>query len=366
MGETIFNPNVAIHPGKTLQDTLDAIGMSQTELAGRTGLTPKTINEIAQGKSSVTPETAIRLSAVFGMSVSFWNNLQRNYQETLTRLEVEKKLSHELVNLKKFSCYVELARWGYVKKSNDAREKIMNLLNFFGVSSLDLVPKIQAVAFRKSNQKNLSHESLAAWLRCGELEAQKIQTKEFDKNKLVNSLEELRRLTMQHPKIFEPKMEEICALFGVAVVFVPYFRNTSVNGATRWVNDKAIVQLSLRGSYSDIFWFTFFHELAHVFKHGKTDQFVEFENGKHLDLIEKEKEADEFATNTLIPKNEYASFLQREEFSHESVISFANAINISQCIVAGRLAHDYSDWKQWARLRNRRFASLIPSQVFNR
>ena len=79
MGETIFNPNVAIHPGKTLQDTLDAIGMSQTELAGRTGLTPKTINEIAQGKSSVTPETAIRLSAVFGMSVSFWNNYKPTY-----------------------------------------------------------------------------------------------------------------------------------------------------------------------------------------------------------------------------------------------------------------------------------------------
>mgnify|MGYP001599434005 CR=1 FL=1 len=353
MGETTFNPNVAIHPGKTLQETLEAVGMSQAELAERTGLTPKTINEIVQGKSSVTPETAIKLSAVFGMSVAFWNNLQRNYQETLARLEVEKKLSHELVNLRKFFCYVELAKWGYVKKTNVDQEKIMNLLNFFGVSSLNLVPKIQAAAFRKSNQKNLSHESLAAWLRCGELEAQKIQTREFDKNKLIDSLAELRGLTRQNPAVFEHKMVELCASFGVAVVFVPYFKNTFVNGATRWVNDKAIVQLSLRGNYSDIFWFTFFHELAHVFKHGKTDQFVEFEDGKHLDSIEKEKEADEFATNTLIPRNEYANFRQKNDFSYGSVTNFANAINISQGIVAGRLSHDYSDWKQWARIRNR-------------
>lgn len=353
MGETTFNPNVAIHPGKTLQETLEAVGMSQTELAERTGLTPKTINEIVQGKSSVTPETAIKLSAVFGMSVAFWNNLQRNYQETLARLEVEKKLFHELVNLRKFSCYIELAKWGYVKKTNVPREKIMSLLNFFGVSSLDLVPKIQAVAFRKSNQKSLSHESLAAWLRCGELGAQKIQTKEFDKNKLINSLEGLRGLTRRNPDVFEHKMVELCASFGVAVVFVPYFKNTFVNGATRWVNDKAIVQLSLRGNYSDIFWFTFFHELAHVFKHGKTDQFVEFEDGEHVDLIEKEKEADEFATNTLIPRNEYANFRQKNDFSYGSVTNFADAINISQGIVAGRLSHDYNDWKQWARLRNR-------------
>ena len=160
-------------------------------------------------------------------------------------------------------------------------------------------------------------------------------------------------MTRQNPAVFEHKMVELCASFGVAVVFVPYFKNTFVNGATRWVNDKAIVQLSLRGNYSDIFWFTFFHELAHVFKHGKTDQFVEFEDGKHLDSIEKEKEADEFATNTLIPRNEYANFRQKNDFSYGSVTNFANAINISQGIVAGRLSHDYSDWKQWARIRNR-------------
>lgn len=298
-----YNPDIAIHPGETLQDILSTLNMPQKDLAKRTGLTPKTINEIIQGKNSISPETAIKLAGVFGMSATFWNNLERNYKETVTRLKADAELEKEQSYLQEFKCYTELAKWNYVSKTINKKEKIINLLNFFGVSSLRLVHKIQPIAFRKTKQQNISSESLAAWLRCGELDAQKINTQAFDKEKLVSSLEQLRRLTTKKEDFPQKQLVEICATFGVAVTFIPYFKNTHVNGATKWLNsDKAMIQLSLRGKYEDIFWFTFFHELAHLLKHGKKEQFVEFENMNGMELKNKEEEADKFARNTLIPK----------------------------------------------------------------
>lgn len=351
-----YEPTIAIHPGKTLQGILESTSMTQKELATRTNLTPKTVNEIVQGKNPLTPETAIKLSAVFGMSVSFWINLERNYQETCTRLAIEENLEHEIPLLGKFSCYNELVKWKYIPSASFQKEKILNLLKFFGVSSLELVEETQEVAFRKSQKKKkIIKESLAAWLRCGEIEAQSIETKYFDRQGLNNAIGKLRKLTYEKPHDFCKQMVDICAKFGVAVVFVPYFKNTHVNGATRWISsDKAIIQLSLRGKYDDIFWFTFLHELAHILKHGKKDQFIEFEDGiNSQNKRTKEVEADIFATNTLIPKKDFDQFIDCGNFSNVAVKSFAKNIDIAPSIVAGRLSHEYKDWKKWSHLRKK-------------
>ncbi|MDD5432497.1 MAG: HigA family addiction module antitoxin [Candidatus Omnitrophica bacterium] len=354
MRENIYHPSIAIHPGKTLQDTLEASNMTQFDLAQRTGLTPKHINEIVQGKASITTDTALKLSSVFGMSANFWNNLQRNYEETLTRIEMEEKLVQEIPLLVKFTCFNELVKWKYIGPARTPKEKVSRLLNFFGVSSLAFVPKVQEIAFRRSDKGRISNECIATWLRCGELDAQETQTQEFDKDKLNAALDDLKKLTRQDASVFPKKIIEICASCGVAVAFVPHFRNTCVNGMTRWLTaNKAMIQLSLRGSYEDIFWFTFFHELGHLIKHGKKEQFIEFEDKKNVESNEKEREADEFAQGTLIPKHEFAQFCSVGDFSNQAISVFAQKLNIAPGIVAGRLAHEHEDWQTWSYLRKR-------------
>ena len=80
-------PNYAIPPGETLRETLGPLGMTQAELAERTGRHKKTINEIITGKAAITAETALLFERVLGISASFWNNLERNYRETLARMK---------------------------------------------------------------------------------------------------------------------------------------------------------------------------------------------------------------------------------------------------------------------------------------
>ncbi len=92
MKKTCCQPNYAIPPGETLRETLEAIGMTQTELAKRSGHPKKTINEIIAGKTTITADTALQLERVLGVPASFWNNLEKNYQETKARLKEEERI----------------------------------------------------------------------------------------------------------------------------------------------------------------------------------------------------------------------------------------------------------------------------------
>jgi HTH-type transcriptional regulator/antitoxin HigA len=349
-----YTSDLAIHPGETLKELLSSYEMTQEDLANRTGMAVKTINEIIKGKNSVTPETAIKLSSVFGMSESFWNNLEKNYQADIARLKRKNIIRKNIEYLKKFTCYNELAKYNYVPKTFKHEEKVVNLQRFFGVSDLSYVDTVLPIAFKKVKGGKVNYGSIAAWLRCGEIEAHNIETKKFDRKKMVQKIPELRKLTRERPEEYSRKIKEICSEFGVAVVYTPYFKNTYVNGATKWLSkEKAIIQLNLRGVYSDIFWFSFFHELAHLLKHGKKDQFIEFKNEKFRIDLQKEKEADDYAKKILIPQAEYEKFRKNEDFSNASIQRFAKKMGICTGIVAGRIARDYNKWSSLEHLREK-------------
>ena len=62
-----------------LEDFLAPLGITQTELATRLGVSFPRLNEIIRGKRSVTPDTALRLARVLGMSAEFWLGLQQDW-----------------------------------------------------------------------------------------------------------------------------------------------------------------------------------------------------------------------------------------------------------------------------------------------
>ena len=96
-----YTPDYLVIPGEVLEDYLEAYSMTQVELAARTGLAKKTINEIIKGKSPITPETALKLESSLGRPAHFWNNLESQFQEDRSRLEDQKRLESSLDWLKK-------------------------------------------------------------------------------------------------------------------------------------------------------------------------------------------------------------------------------------------------------------------------
>ena len=75
------------------------MGITQYRLAKDIGVVPRRINKIVHGKRAISPDTALRLSRYFGMTETFWSNLQAHYD-----LEVEKDRLGDRLGRRKLWC----------------------------------------------------------------------------------------------------------------------------------------------------------------------------------------------------------------------------------------------------------------------
>jgi len=108
----------------------------------------------------------MKLDTVLSIPSEFWNNLQKNYDETFARLEADKTIESEISCFSEFkNCYVELVKHGTLINNKDTKEKTRQLLSFFGVSSLKSVITTENLAFRISNNQKIDKETLSGWLR---------------------------------------------------------------------------------------------------------------------------------------------------------------------------------------------------------
>ncbi|MES9903588.1 MAG: helix-turn-helix domain-containing protein [Sedimenticola sp.] len=336
-----YTPDYTVTPGEVLEYELELRNMSKSELAKRTGLTEKHIIAIIKGKGTtiITPETAIKLERALGMPVEYWLNLEALYQETRARLAEEAKLEKDLDWLRCIPINA-MTKMGWLQKHKDKRQQLEEVLRFFGIASVDqwkeMWPKV-AVAYRQHNTHEILPEAVSAWLRQGELLASSIQCRPYNKANFRKALDEIRQLTAEtDPAHFVPTLQQRCAEAGVAVVFVPCLPKTGVSGATRWVSNKAIIQLSLRYRTNDHLWFTFFHEAGHILLHGKKELFIEGANGMDE---EKEVQANVFAEHELLPKRAFNAFAVQRPFSKVAIQHFAEAVGIAPGIVVGQLQH---------------------------
>lgn len=80
-----LQPPVPPPPGEELARVLEALGMSQIQLAKATGLSTKHINQIISGKAALTYETAIKLETVTGVPAERWNAAEAAYRTALLR-----------------------------------------------------------------------------------------------------------------------------------------------------------------------------------------------------------------------------------------------------------------------------------------
>ena len=248
-----------------------------------------------------------------------------------------------------------MIRFGWLNPEPSPSEELAACLQFFQVTSLlewrrNYGNLLDLAAFRSSSSFESRQESISAWLRQGEIEAENVECKPWNPDGFQNSLQLIRSFSRKKdPTQFIPALIETCSGNGVAVVVVRSPSGCRASGATRFIaRDKAVLQLSFRHLTDDHFWFTFFHEAGHLILHGQRDLFSAalgsvsewiVESDDFLET-EQELEANQFAANTLIPR-EFRERLFAAPPNTKQVMRLARQVGVSPGVLVGQLQHHH-------------------------
>lgn len=323
-------------PGETLKELLVEKNMTQKELAIRLGITEKTITGIIRGSEPISEATAIKLEVIFGISASFWNNLQANYNILIERQKMLNSVTEEEKNLINDKTYKKLVDFKLIENKKDKISKVLSLRKLLGINNLcDARCLLETQGcFRKSNQQSIDYLGLLIWLKLCEKFTEKNHVEKIDLEKLKENLNYIKGLSLETPKTFMPKLKEIFSGCGVDFQVIPDFPNVPIHGYIEKKTEKIILCLTIRYKFADIFWFSLFHELGHIFNGDIKQKFYDF------NLNSNEKNADRFAQETLISPSSYRDLILRSQIDLPAIKKCAEVNKVDPGIVVGRLYHD--------------------------
>lgn len=324
---------IASPPGATIKEQLDDRGMSQKEFALRMDMSEKHISRLINGLVQLTPDVAIRLESVLGIPATFWINLEAIYREKCAKAKTENDMNAD-IELLKLLPYKEMVKHGWMEDAREPSRRVLQMRGFFEVARLGVIEDllIPGVACRRITTNDKSDYILAAWVQKAKMDARGIRTEPINLKRLKESLPEIREMTTADPQDFCHRLVQLMSECGIAMVFLPHIGGSFLHGASFYDGKKIVIGLTVRGRDADKFWFSLFHEIAHVL-HGHIGQ-------TEGTTDEDEDSADQFAKNTLIPLLAYKAFVEMGSFQKDDIYVFAERVGIDKGIVVGRLQKD--------------------------
>ena len=348
-----FSPDWVSPPGDTILDLIEEREWTQAELAERLGYSTKHVSQLINGKVPLSEDAAVRLQTVLGASVGFWLKREALYRERVATLEASARHEAMVPWLEKIPVKELMSIGALPKRRIDKQSKpsiVGELLAFFGVATPEQWQSHYArmeLSFRRNRLEQSDIGAISAWLRLGERLAEKMDGPKYSSEKLLEILPQIRALTTLTPEEFAPRIKKLFHEAGVVFVVVPSLPRACVSGVARWLNpNRPLIQVSDYGKSNDRFWFSVFHEVAHILLHSKEKKTVFLENPDSVEPAAiEEREADEWASNFLI-SNQNFSELQKLK-TKSAVCAFAEKLQIHPGLIVGRLQHEKIIEKTW-------------------
>lgn len=232
---------------------------------------------------------------------------------------------------------------GFSGSLSEAVENTEELLREFVTKSLD--EPVRAAARQRIRLGGIVNRyALIAW-QCRLISlARKVKPpKKFSKQ--VLSDEWFKMLTGLSCEEDGPqKAVEYLQKVGIRLVVVPHLSNTHLDGAVILLSGDPVIGMTLRYDRIDNFWFVLLHELIHIKEHllkGKIESIFDDLEAEANDI---EKEADESASEILIPSEKWEIALARFVRSKESIEAFSKEIKVSSAIIAGKIRREAENY----------------------
>jgi plasmid maintenance system antidote protein VapI len=339
MTDEQFIPDWFSKPSDSLRLLMQRQGVAPSDLAQQLAGGMAVLRGILDGSVPIDRDKAKALAEAIGGTSDFWLKRQAKYDDVLERAvylalkyEADDWLGRVPAPGTKWR-----GRLSEAKLSDEIRRRLI----FFNVANMRAWDARYGrlrdyTRFRTSASFTSRDSAVLLWLRRGELEADLVPTRTWNPGNLRDRIADIRKLCkVSHPARFLPKLRELCAEAGIALVIVSAPKGCHASGASRLVAPhKAMLLLSFRYRVDDQFWFTVFHEIGYLLLHD-AQTFVDDESTPD---DKSEREANDFATSCIIPEARRAEF-DRLPADREAIIRFSVSIGVSPGLIVGQMQH---------------------------
>lgn len=334
MSRPEYNPDWIPPPGATIEDLICRREKSKSRALIVKHLGEMQTGQLLGGEIPIDSDLAAFLADSVGLSASFWLERERLYRAALRQRISETQLLEELP-------LDDLRKRAFIKPVYSHAETVAEVVKFFGTNDAETcsqhIHQLPGMIMQKASRAIVSSRgSLAAWVRAGEIEANQMECANWNRDRLRELLPAFRKLTrIEDPEKYLPQIKSLCKSCGIAFVVQRALNRCSARGVMKFISPiKVMVLLSYRHLTDDQFWFSVFHEMAHLLLHAEDNTIIDDWDDS---VTAKELEADRFAADALIPL-EFQNKLHSLR-DDRSIIRFARRIGVSRGIVVGQLQH---------------------------
>jgi len=347
---TKFVPAEPFHPGEYIEDELNARGWTHEDLASVMGISRRQIINLIQGKSGITPDTAIALAEAFSQEPTVWMNLQTSY-ELAFAAQKERGVKRRAFLYNKVPVR-EIIRRGWIPETNQTEEMEHNICKLLRVNSIDDTTNYNMAA-RKSTPYETETGAQIAWYGRAFQLAQGAPATKYSLDNLDNGISELMKLTA-YPEDAR-RVPEVMLEMGIRLVFIKHLHHTKIDGIAFWLDDMTpAIAMSLRYPRIDYFWFTLMHEIVHIkYRDSAPIDSDTLAILNEINLPDIESRANKEASNYLIPEDKLISFINRKKphYYEKDVVKFAQVHGVHPGIVIGQLQNHPESGFEYKQLR---------------
>lgn len=322
---------------------------------------------VVQNRVKITQNVATSLAASLGSTPDFWLERSRSYEEALTRRarSLSGSLDTSIFEMDILSYFDhEFSRIEY------GQNDLEKILHFFAIGTTnELASKYldfgAEVDFHTSQAYDSENGAIAVWIRSVEQKAIMQQVPEYSETALRDAVPEMRKLVkLRQPSMYFERLKNILNSCGVRLVYLPHPKKCPVSGVLiRRKNEPPTIAVTFRYLSDDHFWFTFFHEIGHLFDRDSTirSETILLADG---DINRRENFADDYAYRVLIPEV-LEKALHKVALNKRAVIRLAIQNQLSPGIVVGQLQYMKRIPMSWMNGLKRRYTRSTLSSLLN-
>ena len=329
-------------PIEAIRFRMEEQGLKQADLVPYIGSKSK-VSEVLAGKREFTKSMIAHLNHNLGIPLEvFFPKPEQS----------SNKLNTDNIDWSKFPIKEMIKRkWSTLKSKTKIDPKEIMAEFFKPIDGLTSQGVMWRRSFHNRVADNSNEYDLQAWSARVMILAEQMKIGEFNKNLLtMDYLRDVAKLSVfeQGPLLAKEKLANI----GIKLVFQKHLPKTKVDGCC-FLDKKGhpVIGMTIRHDRTDNFWFTLLHELAHAYKHliNKDDFFIDdLESDSHGAV--KEKEADDIACDSFIPKSIWKENDIRKSPTKKSILDLSKKLSIHPAVIAGRIRFEANDYKKFADL----------------